>query len=1126
MTTNEPLPGKKMYTFEESPQYFGGYLKIASHNILNINNHVAQKLNLPLSENENSVVSSFFQTDNHKNLSRNHAYNIVLRFMPFVKVFDFEQLPFKMRAKIEKQSGLPDYTKDFALMRETLSEIFKDLEAFQKDYTHYYSTQKATKRKITVSPKTAEFLNRAFHLAIQYTKIRMKDALKEEDYSLVKRKTMIEKQLTVRSEHMITADGLVFLICMFLEREQAFRFINRIRGLKGVQYSRFIAMREVLMTFCIKQPGDKFVSEDVRQVLVPEMIDELNRCPKTLYAVISEKEKKRFRPELDMAKQQKMIDNNLNQDDMEDWDEPTYDDYIGQVTKRIRYDNRFAYFAMRYIDEMNVFPSLRFHLDLGKLELANYHKRLAGKAVPRRIVENVRAFGKWNEYADESTAYARVDSRKLTVGFDRFTPHYNADNNKIGLCRGSKNAELIEAPNAVNNRPYRLKQPSPDAFLSLYELPKIVLLEYLEKGEAENIINAFIDLSSKKLLSKAFIKEIKSKLPKEWNEFRKRSGPSGKTAYPDRELKRLQFRKTCLNDILNNYGLNVKQIPARILHYWLNIVDVDEVQSFADRIRLMRHDCIKRLRVMEKHVSSNMPKVGEMASFLAKDIVDMVVDKDKKQRITSFYYNKIQECLALFADDEKKNLFFLVLNELKLHEVGGHPFLWKVLQQEELGNTAQFYVAYLKEKADKKEPQFNPKTHRTNMIDTSWIYATFYVTEWDREKGRKATVVRMPADTSDIPFTVCQWVQKDRQDLDKWLDNITQETNGARKAVDLPTDLFDAKLCELLGKELTKANVEHDPASNYNQLLKLWWESRGDSMQDFYRSERKYEVYGEKINFRPNSKSKFKDYYDAALKRIIVKNKKESVKQTIDQLERVFKRAIAGTEKEIRLLQEEDRLMLLMVEQMMDSMENVQLTEIDRLSDDTILNRLTIGFDENGKVIINNHRTPAMTRTIVATCKRKNYTELRKYCNDRRLSGLFEYHQAEEIQLDWLKEQLSAYDRVRPYVFDMAFALEKRLINIDTAGVKNLFVDDDGKHKSGNIRHAPYLAWLREKGMISDAEKMFLNTVQDAFLQNQFPQPATMPEDMKWNGDLPLAEQIVSVYKQKIETIMNKMAKG
>ncbi|MDY9918222.1 MAG: hypothetical protein U2P89_05035 [Proteiniphilum sp.] len=117
-------------------------------------------------------------------------------------------------------------------------------------------------------------------------------------------------------------------------------------------------------------------------------------------------------------------------DDSGNWDEPEYEEYIEQITRRIRHDNRFAYFAMRFIDEMNGVNSLRFHIDLGKLELANYDKLLAGKEVPRRVAENVKVFGKLSDYPDETTAYHSIDTRQYTSGFIQFALHYNVKNNK------------------------------------------------------------------------------------------------------------------------------------------------------------------------------------------------------------------------------------------------------------------------------------------------------------------------------------------------------------------------------------------------------------------------------------------------------------------------------------------------------------------------------------------------------------------------------------------------------------------------------------------------------------------------------------------------------------------------
>ena len=85
-------------------------------------------------------------------------------------------------------------------------------------------------------------------------------------------------------------------------------------------------------------------------------------------------------------------------------------------------------------------------------------------------------------------------------------------------------------------------------------------------------------------------------------------------------------RKKLLDELLAPYGLNRKQVPERILNYWLNIEEVHDARSVNERLLLMKRDGLQRLKQLEKHrkdPSIRIPKVGEMATFLARDIVDM-----------------------------------------------------------------------------------------------------------------------------------------------------------------------------------------------------------------------------------------------------------------------------------------------------------------------------------------------------------------------------------------------------------------------------------------------------------------------------------------------------------------------
>jgi len=1110
MKSNEQTYENKRRTLTNDPQYFGGYLNMVRLNIYNISNHIASDFGQAQLPEEGQIPTSFLCNKGIKKLNWNHVYTKTRRFLPILKVFDAESLPKEERENYEKEG------KDFAAMSDTLKVVFTELQAFRNDYSHYYSTEKGENRKLTVSGELADFLTINFKRAIAYTKVRMKDVLTDADYELV------ENRQIVVDNNTITTEGLVFLISMFLEREQAFQFIGKIQGLKGTQFNSFIATREVLMSFCVKLPHDKFVSEDLEQALTLDIINELNRCPKTLYKVSTEEAKLQFRPELDAQGIDNLLANSTNIDECEKiLDEINYEDYIEGLTKRVRHNNRFSYFAMRYIDEKNVFEKLRFHIDLGKYEVDTYTKQLAGEQTERVVFENVKAFGKLNSFTDSESVQQRIDKQQRTGGFEQFAPHYNAENNKIGLSSKEEVALLLPKSKPDTKVAYNLKQPLPQAFLSLHELPKVILLEYLQKGKSEQMINDFILLNDTRLMDMTFIEEVKSKLPFGWNEFTKRSDAKKKKAYSNATMKYLLQRKTIVNDVLIDYNLNHKQIPTRILDYWLNIKDVEDSRSVSDRIKLMKRDCMTRVKVLEKHKldkSVKTPKVGEMASFLAKDIVDMIVSKEKKQKITSFYYDIMQECLALFADAEKKALFIhIVTNELKLFENGGHPFIQNINLQQ-LHKTSQFYEAYLKEKGNKQVSKFNPKTNKTSKVDDSWMMQQFYTKEWNDEIKKQLTVVKLPANKTHIPFTIRMWEEKEKYNLETWLHNVTVGKNikDGKKAVNLPTNLFDEALCILLRKQLDTLAPNYNPAANYNELLKLWWKTRNDDTQDFYRAEREYSIYDEKIVFKINSSGHFADYYQKALGKVYsrLKAERETARRTNNrlppiehkQVERVFKNTIAETEKEIRMLQEEDRMAVLMLEQLMDNSQNLKLNRIESLLNDTTRIEQKV-----------------LSKTIVAERKQKNYTELRKYIHDRRLPELFEYVEADEIQLEWLQNELKEYNTAKQQVFDKVFMLEKKIIETDREGVIEVMINTDGVLQKGTIQHKPYVQWMKRKGLIADHEEQFINEVRNCFSHNQFPHRKTMELLIPEWAEGKLALQIVTVYSQLIADIVDKI---
>src|SRR5690606_4307898 len=205
------------------------------------------------------------------------------------------------------------------------------------------------------------------------------------------------------------------------------------------------------------------------------------------------------------------------------------------------------------------------------------------------------------------------------VGFTQYAPHYHIQNNKIGL--------LDKLNEQVSKLPCNLYRPLPPvAFLSIHELPKVVLLEILAKGKASKLITDLLQKNKELIYNIDFIEDIKKQLdfkplqklffdeksPKLVNneeterKIEETQKQNNQTTYvKDKEklrldkkaLKYAQYvnevntRKEQLNKVLEKYQLDTNQIPSRIIEYWLNIDSVKKEHSIQNRIKAERKEC-------------------------------------------------------------------------------------------------------------------------------------------------------------------------------------------------------------------------------------------------------------------------------------------------------------------------------------------------------------------------------------------------------------------------------------------------------------------------------------------------------------------------------------------------------
>lgn len=1079
------ITNTKIRTASKDPQYFGSYFNMAAHNILIINNHMVDKLHLPDNKklNDELRLQSSILTEEFTS-NQTYAFKLTADFLPVAKVYDPEQLPEDDKEYSKKGLQLKEMSVGFKV-------CFSELYDFRNDYSHYYSKTNADNRKTKVSKELAEFLKDNFKRAIHYTKKRFSEVFKDADFKIAEERA---DQL-VTDDNTITDFGMVFFSCLFLERQYAFLFMNKITGFKKTVTNEFEATREVFSAFCVNMPRDKFYSGDKKQAVLLDMINELNKCPKELFNSITADEKKQFQP--DISGKKTAIEENSIPDDLPEED---YENYMQSITAKVRRSGRFGYFALRYLDESEKF-NLRFHISLGRLCMKTYTKEVYGKIEEVNILKDINVFQRLKDFEFENendeNKYIKAIEEKCNGKFLQFAPHYNIENNKVALALNEKSFEANKGETKTI-----VTLPFPDAFLSVHELPKAVLLEILQPGMTDKLIRDFIKTNDEKIYNREFIEQIKKQLNYE-KPFNRSIKRRNKPAYNEKSLEMLKRRICRLNEELKPHNLNHQQIPAKIAEYWLNINPVADEKVIAERIKAMVKDSKKRLKDIEK---SKAPKIGEIADYIARDITSMIIDEESKKKINAFYFGLLQESLALFADEKTKHrLLDLCGKELDiLNKEKGHPFLYKV-NIESFKETPALYKKYLNEKLE-------------------WLEEKFYKKSRNKE-GKKNTDVLLPKDLTLIPLTLKKLV-KIPGGLDEWLKNVKTAYTGKEnqsKPVDLPVNIFDKSIEDNIKSQLKKDGVSFNECDKFSRLLGLWLQ--GDT-QPFYNASREYNVYDETVLFKSSEGAKFKDIFKDALNTAYMKaiekrkeeKKSERRKPDINKSDilRVFNKAITENEKLIRFRQTQDRIMLLMINNTGLGLDNIKLKDIYPASGTTPLEK-PVEIKQKAEGRLRTGKT--VIKTITDKRKIKDYTVYKKFIHDKRLPYLFEYYVDETIEFEELKKQVDSYAKHRDFVFDRVFEVEKAIIQ--KSGAIDI-IKTYGSHD--NIQHVPYLEWLKNNNIIDDTAKEFLGEVRNAFSHNRFPAKDVVVKTIKLNNDFTIAKQIYEKYEGMITEIIERVS--
>lgn len=514
-------------------------------------------------------------------------------------------------------------------------------------------------------------------------------------YSLYK-KELISNQDTEPTA-VLSQRGLVFFICLLLEK----RYIHEMLEKTKVFYTygdlnsekRKSILFEAISVYRVRLPKKRYESQKDKVAMAMDMVNELQRCPKEIFDLLSRQDQELFRSE-----------------ESEDGDVNTM--------LMIRHSDRFASLALKYIDMMEVFKQIRFQINLGKYRFAFYRKRCInateeGYNYTRSLEKELHGFGRLHEieqqrrdkWADLVRDYDDIkeDTADTLPYITDHRASYMISNNRIGLYWKASIEDpypglpkLISDPKATDLREKKkngekvatLAQPK--CFLSTHELVSLLFYHLIFREMDSNDAKK-IGLESAELMilnwTKGFKKFIKAVIDGEITSVNavdsaKRLG----LAYPQ------QFPKKLVDHIEGRQRQNaMNEKLSKRLHEHIETAEklLKHIENDIERVKDKRNRRGTKTFVEIKN--------GRLASWLASDIIALQPTPVNGGKLTGLNFRIMQSALAVYDDlDRIKRIFVgarLIMNDYQ------HPFLMKVIDKAPK-TVVNFYKSYLAHKIE------------------------------------------------------------------------------------------------------------------------------------------------------------------------------------------------------------------------------------------------------------------------------------------------------------------------------------------------------------------------------------------------------------------------------------------
>ena len=769
-----------------------------------------------------------------------------------------------------------------------------------------------------------------------------------------------------------TPFGLVAFISLFLEKKYSKILTDKLR-LIPIQDQHII--NEMLAVYRIRLNAQKLnISKDA-DLLALDIINELQRCPKDLFSLLSPSDQKKFRHESEANDEVLMV----------------------------RHSDRFPFLVMKYIDDCQLFDNIRFQVSLGKYFYKFYDKNcIDSETRVRALSKNLNGFGRLSkieamrEGCWEDSIRQYDDIHKNTVDEKPYVTDHHAkyviNGNRIAMriIREEEKAYLPEL-NAEG-----VRNLAPTCWLSIYDLSSLAFLLYLTNGDfvegiientVENYHKLFKDIENGTLLPVANEEELDSLLCQNYGGIKQKDIPKNMLDY--------LLRKT--SDARKRFEEFSKSIIDRM---------ISQTEYKIEQIKRQEEQCRQNKIGKKSYV---IIKDGKLASFLANDIMLFQPnDSENSNKLTGLNFRILQSTLATLKDcgiDQLKRTLTSAHIIGEANDEYCNPIVMKMMRKRVPENTRDFYKSYLKARLE----YLNECKRKADYENLSFLHS-------NRSK----------------------WQEHDDEFCRLLAGRYLHDENGGtefEKSINLPSGMFDKYIREKLCEVPALKDIANDETKNVSYLIYAYFKNVcNDDCLFFYEAGRSYRLFkllgmngaktAQDIRLMLNRKHKTSLYkeIDKYLISIPLAEREQEKARLMGLL-----KGMKNSETDFKRFKIQDILLFLIAKKLFKDnvQDDVQHTAFESLKLKSLKD--TDGLSQKIRISVKIKSKNGYEKEIKKPeLKLKNYADFYKLLNDRRLPALLDLVREHSIDYDSLVDEFGGYDKVRPNVMKDVLKYERK----------------------------------------------------------------------------------------------------